>query len=84
MFTKHIDDNLSDLYVISLLPVDVKISIRNGRIIHEKPKGGEGFMSTVSNAMHSMKRLEEMKLFSSWASAGVSPRPSPDTATGFL
>jgi hypothetical protein len=53
---KHIDDNLADLYVISLLPEGVKISIKNGRIIHEKPKGGDGFMSSVSNIMHGMKR----------------------------
>lgn len=53
---KHIDDNLADLYVISLLPEGVKISIKNGRIIHEKPKSGDGFMATLSNAMHAMRR----------------------------
>ena len=52
----HIDDNLSDLGVISLLQEGVKISLRNGRIIHEKPRGGEGFMSSLSSAMTSMKR----------------------------
>jgi hypothetical protein len=52
----HIDDNLSDLGVISLLQEGVKISLRNGRIVHEKPKGGDGFMSSLSNAMNSMKR----------------------------
>ena len=52
----HIDDNLSDLGVISLLQEGVKISLRNGRIIHEKPRGGEGFMSSLSSAMTSVKR----------------------------
>jgi len=49
---KCIDDNLTDLHIISLLPEGVKISVRNGKIIHEQPKGE----NIVHNAMGSVKR----------------------------
>ncbi len=53
---KHIDDNLTDLYLLSMLPEGVKLSIRNGRIVHEKPKSGEGVMSFVSQSFNSLRR----------------------------
>lgn len=53
---KHIDDNLTDLYLLSMLPEGVKLSIRNGRIVHEKPKSGEGVMSFVSQSFNSIRR----------------------------
>jgi len=53
---KHIDDNLTDLYMLSMLPEGVKLSIRNGRIVHEKPKSGEGVMSFVSHSFNSLRR----------------------------
>lgn len=53
---KHIDDNLTDLYLLSLLPEGVKVSIRNGRIVHERPKSGEGVMSFVASSFNSLRR----------------------------
>ena len=53
---KHIDDNLTDLYLLSMLPEGVKVSIRNGRIVHEKPKSGEGVMSFVASSFNSLRR----------------------------
>jgi len=53
---KHVDDNLTDLYLLSMLPEGVKLSIRNGRIVHEKPKSGEGVMSFVSQSFNSLRR----------------------------
>lgn len=53
---KHIDDNLTDLYLLSMLPEGVKLSLRNGRIVHEKPKSGEGVMSFVSQSFNSLRR----------------------------
>ena len=53
---KHIDDNLTDLYLLSMLPEGVKISMRNGRIVHEKPKSGEGVMSFVASSFNSLRR----------------------------
>lgn len=47
-----IDDNLTDLNVISLLPVGVKLSVRSGKILHEKPKGE----NIVTNFIGSAKR----------------------------
>ena len=47
-----IDDNLTDLNVISLLPVGVKLSVRSGKILHEKPKGE----NVVTNFIGSAKR----------------------------
>ena len=49
---KCIDDNLTDLNLISLLPEGVKISVRNGRIVHEHPKGE----NVVTNVAGSFKR----------------------------
>ncbi len=53
---KHVDDNFTDLYLLSMLPEGVKLSIRNGRIVHEKPKSGEGVMSFVSQSFNSLRR----------------------------
>lgn len=53
---KHVDDNLTDLYLLSMLPEGVKLSLRNGRIVHEKPKSGEGVMSFVSQSFNSLRR----------------------------
>lgn len=53
---KHIDDNLTDLHILSLLPEGVKISIRSGRLVHEKPKSGEGVMDVLSNSFNSLRR----------------------------
>ena len=53
---KHVDDNLTDLYLLSMLPEGVKISMRNGRIVHEKPKSGEGVMSFVASSFNSLRR----------------------------
>lgn len=53
---KHIDDNLTDLYLLSMTPEGVKLSIRNGRIVHEKAKSGEGVMSFVSHSFNSLRR----------------------------
>lgn len=53
---KHIDDNLTDLYLLSMIPEGVKLSIRNGRIVHEKAKSGEGVMSFVSHSFNSLRR----------------------------
>jgi hypothetical protein len=36
---KCIDDNLTDLHIISLIKEGVKIYVRNGRIAHQQPKG---------------------------------------------
>ena len=49
---KCVDDNLTDLNLISLLTEGVKISVRNGRIFHELPKGE----NIVHNVMNSTKR----------------------------
>ena len=49
---KCIDDNLTDLNIISLLTEGVKLSVRNGRISHELPKGE----NIVANAAGSAKR----------------------------
>lgn len=53
---KHIDDNLTDLHILSLLPEGVKVSVRHGRLVHEKPKTGEGVMAVLSYSMHSLRR----------------------------
>tara|TARA_R110002074_G_C12524382_1_gene664441 strand:+ start:1829 stop:2224 length:396 start_codon:yes stop_codon:yes gene_type:complete len=53
---KHVDDNLTDLYLLSMLPEGVKVSIRNGRIVHERPKSGEGVMSFVASSFNSLRR----------------------------
>lgn len=53
---KHIDDNFTDLYTIAMLPEGVKLNIRNGRIVHDSPKSGEGVMSFVSDTFNSMRR----------------------------
>ena len=53
---KHVDDNLTDLYLLSMLPEGVKISMRNGRIMHQKPKSGEGVMSFVASSFNSLRR----------------------------
>ena len=53
---KHIDDNLTDLHILSLLPEGVKVSVRHGRLVHEKPKTGEGAMAFVSSSMNSLRR----------------------------
>ena len=47
-----IDDNLTDLHLISLLQEGVKISVRQGRIVHEQPKGE----NVVTNVASSLKR----------------------------
>ena len=49
---KCVDDNLTDLNLVSLLTEGVKISVRNGRIFHELPKGE----NIVHNVMNSTKR----------------------------
>jgi hypothetical protein len=49
---KCIDDNLTDLHLISLLQEGVKISVRQGRIVHEQPKGE----NVVTNVASSFKR----------------------------
>ena len=46
---KCIDDNLTDLHLISLLQEGVKISVRQGRIVHEQPKG-ENVMANVTGS----------------------------------
>ena len=43
---KYIDDNLTDLNILALLPEGVKISVRSGRIVHDD----------VNNAFNSFKR----------------------------
>ena len=53
---KHIDDNFTDLYTIAMLPEGVKLNIRNGRIIHDSPKSGEGVMSFISDTFNSVRR----------------------------
>lgn len=53
---KHIDDNLTDLHILSLLPEGVKVSVRHGRLVHEKPKTGEGVMAVLSSSMNSLRR----------------------------
>ena len=49
---KCVDDNLTDLNLVSLLTEGVKISVRNGRIFHELPKGE----NIIHNVMNSTKR----------------------------
>tara|TARA_R110000851_G_scaffold317746_2_gene481322 strand:- start:447 stop:848 length:402 start_codon:yes stop_codon:yes gene_type:complete len=49
---KCIDDNLTDLNLISLLAEGVKISVRQGRIVHEQAKGE----NIVTNVASSFKR----------------------------
>ena len=53
---KHIDDNFTDLYTLAMLPEGVKINIRNGRIVHESAKSGEGVMSFVSGTFNAVRR----------------------------
>lgn len=53
---KHVDDNFTDLYMLAMLPEGVKISIRNGRIVHESAKSGEGVMSFISSTFNSLRR----------------------------
>jgi hypothetical protein len=49
---KCVDDNLTDLNLVSLLTEGVQISVRNGRIFHELPKGE----NIIHNVMNSTKR----------------------------
>jgi hypothetical protein len=49
---KCVDDNLTDLNLVSLLTEGVKISVRNGRIFHELPKGE----NILHNVLNSTKR----------------------------
>ena len=49
---KTIDDNLTDLSILGSLPEGVKISVRSGRIVLERPKG----VNVVQDVMCSLKR----------------------------
>ena len=49
---KTIDDNLTDLSILASLPEGVKISVRSGRIVLERPKG----TNIVQDALGSLKR----------------------------
>lgn len=49
---KYIDDNLTDLNILALLPEGVKISVRSGRIVHETIKDG----NFLAGAINSVKR----------------------------
>lgn len=53
---KFIDDNFTDLYTLAMLPEGVKLIIRNGRIVQEGAKSGEGIMSFISSTFNSMRR----------------------------
>ena len=46
---KCVDDNLTDLNLLSLLTEGVKISVRNGRIFHELPRG-ENIIHNMGNS----------------------------------
>lgn len=53
---KYIDDNMTDLYTIAMLPEGVKLSIRHGRLIHDPAKSGEGVMAFISGTFNAVKR----------------------------
>jgi hypothetical protein len=53
---KFIDDNFTDLYTLAMLPEGVKLTMRNGRIVQEGAKSGEGVMSFISSTFNAMRR----------------------------
>ena len=53
---KFIDDNFTDLYTLAMLPEGVKLTMRNGRIVQEGAKSGEGIMSFVSSTYNALRR----------------------------
>lgn len=53
---KYIDDNMTDLYTIAMLPEGVKLSIRHGRLVHDPSKSGEGVMAFISGTFNAVKR----------------------------